>query len=63
MSSLCSETPQTEVVFSAVDPSKDIRNSFAMHKRTFGVYNAWRAMMKRNMGGVFDWANVAESAM
>ncbi|HEY4308386.1 MAG TPA: hypothetical protein VGN12_02940 [Pirellulales bacterium] len=30
------------------------------HKKTYGVYNAWRAHAKREMGGTFDWNSVPE---
>jgi len=33
------------------------------HRATFGVYNEWRAMMARRMGGDFDFARVSEAEM
>jgi HNH/Endo VII superfamily toxin with a SHH signature len=30
------------------------------HRATFGVYNRWRAEMRAQSGGTFDWANVSE---
>ena len=35
----------------------------ANHEATYGVYNTWRADMRKEMGGTFDWANVPESDM
>ena len=35
----------------------------ANHRATFGVYNKWRAEMKRAMGGTFDWSKVTEAQM
>lgn len=31
------------------------------HRRTFGVYNRWRAKMAKRMGGRFDWKKVTLS--
>jgi len=31
------------------------------HRATFGVYNTWRAEMRREQGGSFDWKNVSAS--
>ena len=33
------------------------------HRATFGVYNTWRAEMRKKMGGTFDWENVSEPDM
>ena len=33
------------------------------HRKTFGVYNRWRARMRGAMGGKFDWKNVTEQQM
>ena len=33
------------------------------HQKTFGVYNKWRASMKKQMGGKFDWGKVSEKQM
>jgi hypothetical protein len=33
------------------------------HNLTRGVYNRWRAEMRREMGGTFDWARVTEADM
>lgn len=35
----------------------------ANHRTTFGVYNTWRAEMRQNIGGTFDWSKVSESEM
>jgi len=35
----------------------------ANHRATFGVYNTWRASMRKKMGGTFDWEKVSESEM
>jgi len=34
-----------------------------MHNATRSVYNTWRAQMKQQMGGKFDWAKVTEADM
>lgn len=31
------------------------------HRATFGVYNSWRAEMRREQEGSFDWKNVSAS--
>ena len=33
------------------------------HLATFAVYNQWRAAMRAQMGGTFDWARVSEAQM
>jgi len=33
------------------------------HQKTFGVYNTWRAGMKKRMAGTFDWGKVSETDM
>ncbi|MCD8532303.1 MAG: hypothetical protein LRY66_13385, partial [Saccharospirillaceae bacterium] len=35
----------------------------ANHRATFGVYNTWRAEMRKNMSGTFDWSKVSERQM
>jgi hypothetical protein len=35
----------------------------ANHRATFGVYNTWRAELRRKMGGTFDWGKVSEADM
>jgi HNH/Endo VII superfamily toxin with a SHH signature len=35
----------------------------ANHHATFGIYNAWRAVTRRAMGGIFDWTKVSEADM
>ncbi|MBK8239518.1 MAG: hypothetical protein IPK74_28690 [Deltaproteobacteria bacterium] len=45
------------------DEAPAILMSAEAHARTFGVYNRWRAEMKAEMGGVFDWAKVSEDQM
>ncbi|POZ60782.1 hypothetical protein [Chromobacterium alticapitis] len=35
----------------------------ANHRATFGIYNTWRAEMRKEMGGVFDWSKVPETNM
>jgi hypothetical protein len=30
------------------------------HRATFGIYLTWRASMRKQMGGTFDWKNVSE---
>ena len=31
------------------------------HNATRGLYNTWRAEMRKKMGGTFDWAKVSEA--
>jgi len=33
------------------------------HNATRGVYNIWRAEMRKKMGGTFDWAKVSKADM
>lgn len=33
------------------------------HLATYGVYNRWKAAVKRKLGGTFDWSRVTESDM
>jgi hypothetical protein len=35
----------------------------ASHRATFGVYNKWRAEMRQEMGGTFEWSKVPEPGM
>jgi hypothetical protein len=35
----------------------------ANHRATFGVYNTWRAEMRQDMGGTFEWSKVPEPGM
>ena len=32
----------------------------SLHRATYGVYNEWRAQMRKKMGGVFDWSKVSD---
>jgi len=51
--------------YSGYDPNKApaILMPTANHQKTFGVYNKWRASMKQQMGGKFDWSKVSEADM